>query len=408
MAQLHKTARLYDTNSYCEQFSARVLSAVPLEKDILLSENNIIKAQGAFRVVLDQTAFFPGGGGQACDKGFIGGLPVLYVYEQDNVIYHIVRGSLVAGTTVVSSIDWNYRFDNMQNHSGEHILSGIVHAEKGYDNVGFHLADTYTTVDFNGPLTDEEIIRMEDLTNQRIYDNLPIKVMHPYPDELKNMTYRSKKELSGDVRIVEVGSVDLCACCAPHVAHTGEVGIVKIIKHENYKGGVRLTILCGKRALAYFQNQNALIHRLCAEFSATPDNLDEALKKQTNHNASDKAQKDCLSRELIEARMALLSSVTSAQVLVETTLDEIACRRLAEGLSRQIGHAVCILMPKPTDDSEPEFRYILASSCDDLIMFTKVWNKTFNGRGGGSCEMTQGTVHGDLETLKKAFLSAMK
>lgn len=380
------TEKIYDNKPFCNSFSATVLSCVSCED--------------GYRVVLDRTAFFPGGGGQDPDRGTVGGHPLKRIFEDKGVVYHIIGAPVVVGTRVNGTLDWDFRFTNMQNHSGEHILSGIAHSQYGYDNVGFHMNDRFITIDFNGPLTDEQINELELAANRRIYENLPITISHPYKEELEQMNYRSKKELTGDVRIVQVGTVDTCACCAPHVEFTGQVGLIKIIAHENYKGGVRLTVLCGERALRYYQTQNELLGALCGRYSATLDTLPQALSRLEGELTRQKERIAGLSDALIDCRVAELKTGAASIFHVETAMDETACRRLCNRLSVEVPGRVAIMFPV----EEKTYRYFIASVNEDVRVITKAFNEAFSGRGGGSERMTQGSVTGNLADMKKLFI----
>ena len=206
-----------------------------------------------YEAVLDRTAFFPEGGGQLADTGVLDGVPVLDAQERESLIYHLLEKPLEVGKTVEGKIDWEERFSKMQQHSGEHIVSGIVHALYGYDNVGFHMGADAITIDFNGPLTKEQLQDIEYRANQAVAWNLEVQVHYPTKEELANIKYRSKIEIEGQVRLVTVPGHDACACCAPHVKRTGEIGIIKLIGLQNYKGGVRVSMLCGFRALADYE-----------------------------------------------------------------------------------------------------------------------------------------------------------
>lgn len=380
------TEKIYDNKPFCNSFSATVLSCVSCED--------------GYRIVLDRSAFFPGGGGQEADRGTLAGHPLKRIFEDKSVIYHFIDAPVVVGARVMGELDWDFRFTNMQNHSGEHILSGIAHAEYGYDNVGFHMNDRFITIDFNGPLTDEQIADLELKANRRIYENLPITISHPYPEELAQMSYRSKKELTGDVRIVQVGTVDTCACCAPHVEFTGQVGLVKIIAHENYKGGVRLTVLCGERAMKYYQTQTDLMSVLCARYSATQDTLPQALSRLEGELTRQKEQIVRLSDALIDCRVAELKGDAPSLFHVETVLDETACRRLCNRLAVEVPGRVAVMFPV----EDGTYRYFIASASEDVREITKAFNEAFSGRGGGSASMTQGSVSGNLADMKKMIV----
>ncbi len=230
------TEKIYDTNPHITQFEATVLSCVPVND--------------CFAVILDRTAFFPEEGGQGSDSGTLGSLPVLHVsIGKDNTLTHFLPSPLPVGEKVSGTVDWEQRFDYMQQHTGEHILSGLMHKKWSYDNVGFHLSNDYTTLDVNGSISLEDISELEKAANRVIFENLPVKAYFPSPEELSSLSYRSKIEIEGAVRIVEIPGVDLCACCAPHVDTTGQIGLIKITEAVSHRGGMRLTIKCGMRAL---------------------------------------------------------------------------------------------------------------------------------------------------------------
>lgn len=202
-------------------------------------------------IVLDKTAFFPEGGGQSSDTGFLGGVFIYDVQEEDGVIYHKTKDEITfsAGDTVSGKIDFDKRFSDMQNHSGEHIVSGIVHNTFGYENVGFHLTESEIALDFSGVIDADKITKIELEANRAVWKNLEIKTFFPDENERKSISYRSKKEIDGELRLVEIEGVDVCACCAPHVRRTGEIGVIKIVGFEKHRGGTRVYILCGERAL---------------------------------------------------------------------------------------------------------------------------------------------------------------
>ena len=253
-----ETKKLFDDDAYAKEFTALVLSVRKAE-----TETGKPAKANDLEIILDQTLFFPEEGGQTPDKGTLGGFPVVDVQLVGGVIRHFVRISeekkntaselFAPGQTVTGRIDFAHRFSNMQNHSGEHILSGLVHGKFGYDNVGFHLSENTVTLDFNGPLSDEDILWLEKAANRIVWDNLEICACYPDEETLKKTPYRSKKEIDGPLRLVEIPGVDVCACCAPHVHRTGEIGLIKIIRTLRERSGIRLTIVCGSRALAYVQ-----------------------------------------------------------------------------------------------------------------------------------------------------------
>ena len=235
-------SRLYYQTPYVKSFMCTV-------------ERCEASGKGTWLAVLNQTGFYPEGGGQPSDTGTLNQVPVLSVHEKGEEILHELASPLEPGTLAEGIIDWQKRYDNMQQHTGEHILSGLVHRFYGYENVGFHMGAEEVTVDFNGMITADGLDRLEDAANQIVYDNVPVHTLYPAKEELASIDYRSKKELSGQVRIIEIPGGDVCACCGTHVENTGEVGIIKIRGMIHYKGGVRISMLCGRRALLDYRNR---------------------------------------------------------------------------------------------------------------------------------------------------------
>lgn len=213
------------------------------------------KDKDGYKVVLDRTAFFPEGGGQYGDIGTLGDAKVLDTKEKEGIIFHKTDKPVDVGSSVHGVLDWEVRFERMQQHSGEHIISGLVHQKFGYDNVGFHLGADYCTMDFNGPITKEQLMEIEREANRVVFSNLEVKILYPDRETLDAMTYRSKIEIDGQVRIIEIPGVDVCACCAPHVASTGEIGLIKLVDMTNYKGGERINMLSGIRALVDYEKK---------------------------------------------------------------------------------------------------------------------------------------------------------
>ena len=379
------TQKLYDIDSHIQKFEAKVTACTETEK--------------GFAVELDRTAFFAEGGGQQANRGELDGQKVLDVKEKDEHIYHYVKEPIETGKKVEGQIDWTFRFTNMQQHSGEHILSGIAYAWKGYHNVGFHMNDTLTIIDFDGPFTAEELQELELRANRVIYENQPVIIEYPPQEELDQMDYRSKKKLTGAIRIVKVGDSDCCACCAPHVRTTGEIGIIKIVNAENYKGGVRLTIVCGERAVKDFDHKNQLLKEIGARLSAKPEQVAKAVEKQEKELQQLKEKMAALSQQLVQYKLEQVDAEGSV-CLVETALDPVAARNLVNGLAAKVSGHGAVLLPK----AEDEFQYIIGSLNQDVRLLAKKLAAKFGGRGGGSAQMVQGTVTGDAEEIA-AFLS---
>lgn len=389
------TRKLYDTDSHIREFEARVLACREVQGK---------GKKTCFAAELDQTAFFAEGGGQAADRGIIQSsrgeeLKVLDVQEKDGHILHYLEQPLAEGESIRGILDWEFRFDNMQQHSGEHILSGLCYAWKGYHNVGFHLGTEITTLDFDGPLTEEELKQLEERANRVVYQNQPVTITYPSPEELKQMDYRSKKELTGDVRIVRVGDYDLCACCAPHVMLTGEVGLIKIVRWENYKGGVRLSILCGQRALKDYDEKNRLIYQVAAGMSTKPEKIPSALEKHSREMTELKERVLALGRELIAFKSKQLLTQAKEQggraVWVEDLLDPVAARSLINELTPQVeAYAACLIPGKGKG-----FNLIIASRTRDCRQILSELGESFQVRGGGSPAMVQGSMEGEMKEI---------
>ena len=259
------TKKLYDLDSHRRDFSATVLRC---------------DADGErYAVVLDQTLFFPEGGGQPADTGVLGGARVLGVQITPEAIVHYTDAPLTPGAQVRGEIDWPQRFRRMQGHSGEHIISGLIHSEYGFDNVGFHLGEDTITMDYNGELTWPQLMHIEQLANEAVYRNVPIRTEYPSPARLAQMTYRSKLDLTEDVRIVTVEGYDVCACCAPHVSCTGEIGAIKFTSVMRHRGGIRVTILCGSDAETDYREKSAQIAALSAQLSVRQSDVVPAVQR---------------------------------------------------------------------------------------------------------------------------------
>ena len=225
-----ETRRLYYEDVYKKEFTAKVLECREAKK--------------GFHIILNESAFYPEGGGQPYDLGILNDVEVLEVHEKDGEIIHYTKEAIEAGSDVTGKIDWHRRFDLMQQHSGEHIVSGLVHEAYGYDNVGFHMSSDVITVDLSGVLSEAQLAEIEVETNRKIWENSEVEITYPSREELDKLDYRSKKELTGQVRLVRFPGSDLCACCGTHVTHTGEIGAVKILTVENFHEGIRLTMIC--------------------------------------------------------------------------------------------------------------------------------------------------------------------
>ena len=383
---MNATKRLFDENAYMTEFSAKVISCTETEK--------------GFDAVLDATAFFPEGGGQFPDKGSLSGIEVLDVQEdKEGIIHHFLEKAVPEGETVFGKIDWLRRFDFMQQHSGEHIFSGLAHKHFGATNVGFHLGLEETTLDLDIPLSEEQVNMLELYANEAVQKNLPIEISYPSPEELEVLPYRSKKKLSGKVRIVTVPGYDICACCGTHVEKTGEIGIIKITSFQNYKGGTRLFMLCGKRAFLDYQRKNANVLKVTNNLSVKPEEICTAVSRLENEITEHKIYESSLKKELFALKAEKLG--TGEKVCVfekDLTPDEL--RRFCLTLAERFKIAAVF-----SGEGE-NYKYAVSSKTENCSLIAKAINTNFSGRGGGKPELVQGSCLGKEENIKE-FINNM-
>ncbi len=381
--------KLYYEMPYVKSFMCTVVSCQPGKK--------------GYDVVLNQTAFYPEGGGQPGDTGTLAGIPVLDVHERDGQIVHQLLKPIETGSLAEGIVDWERRFDYMQQHTGEHILSGLIHQRFGYNNVGFHMGTQEVTIDFDGPMTLQEAEEMENAANQVVFQNLPVKVWYPGAEELKAIPYRSKKELSGEVRIVEIPQADICACCGTHVESTGEVGLIKITSIMNYKGGVRMTMVCGGRALSDFGRKQKQILKISNLLSVKAGEVAEAVEKQKEESQARAYLAVKLYRELFDAWSDLYPEQDQPLFVIKEDLAPIQLRELCTALyQKKRGNAVLVCSEK-----DGRYQYALGSEKVDIKELSKRLNTRLNGRGGGSGQIVQGNFNGTKEEIETAFLEEM-
>lgn len=376
------TEKLFYEDSHLKQFTAVV--------------QECLKSGDRYQVVLNRTAFFPEGGGQYADTGMLEAVHVLDVQEKDGTIYHLTDGELIPGTEVTGRIDWEERFMKMQQHTGEHIVSGLVHARFGYRNVGFHLGTTDCTMDFNGEIKKEELLEIELEANKAVIQNLDVIVTYPSVEELESLEYRSKIEIEGQVRIVTIPGYDVCACCAPHVSKTGEIGQIKLTNVQRYKGGVRVTMLCGFRALADYNRKLQAARQISAALCAKEDETAEAVVHLREECAQWKQRVLNLQKDLLSYKAKEVDETEDAVCLFEPELEGEAPRFLMNQVL-DAGHGVCAVFSGGKDEN---YRYVIGSRQLDLRKLVKELNMEFQGRGGGKPEMVQGSLHGKQDELR--------
>ena len=369
------TEKLYYLDSHMFEFEAEVLECRELER--------------GWGIILDRTAFFPEGGGQPADTGVIGGVSVTDVQERGGEIIHYSSAPAALGHHSCR-IDREQRLRRMQNHSGEHIVSGLVHNIYGCENVGFHMSAECMTIDFSGELDWAQLMDIERRANEDVRADLPVRAWFPEPDELARLSYRSKLELTEDVRIVEIGNIDRCACCAPHVNSTAEVGTVRILTAERRRrggDGVRITMLCGLDAFEHEVIIDANNAEVSTLLSAKRTETAAAVLRLLSENEKLKARAAELSRELARIKAEAIEPTEGNICLFENALDEPALRALVNEAVKKCSGVAAVF----SGSDEAGYRYIIGSRNIDLRKASKSINSGISGRGGGSPEMIQGS-----------------
>ena len=377
------TRKLYYENSHLREFSGLVVSCLETKK--------------GWEIILDATAFYPEGGGQACDLGILGNVRVLDVQEQGEAVVHYCDGPLSVGQTVHGTIDWARRFDQMQQHSGEHILSGLIHATFGYHNVGFHVGMGGMEVDFDGPMTLEQTLELERRANEAVWANLPIRCWYPSEEELPTVGYRTKKALPWPVRIVEVPGFDKCACCGVHVARTGEIGMIKVLSVAKFHQGVRIQMLCGNRAYAYLNRVFEQNRQVSQAFSAQMTETAAAAKRMNEALAAEKYRAAGLEKALFI--QIAESYVNCGNVLMfQPGLTPNGVRELAEAVSQVCGGTAAVF-----SGEDGNYSVCMVNKQADIKDLGAAMNQALNGRGGGKKGYFQGSVKATRQEIEAFF-----
>ena len=393
---MQPTQKYYEADAYRREADAVILAAEP-------------DGRGGGKLALDGTVFYPEGGGQPADHGTLtlpdgARLTVTDVHEQGGVIWHRVDAlpdTAAPGTAVTGRIDWAWRFDKMQQHTGEHILSGILHRMFGAENVGFHIGSDAVRMDTSVPISAEGLREAELAANRIVWQNVPVLITYPTREELARMTYRSKKEIEGQVRIVTIPGADVCACCGTHTAATGAVGQIKILAAENYKGGVRLSIVCGERALLAAQAMRQRQADIGALLSAKPSETAHAVHRVYDEYTALKFAHFGLCSELFDALAAQVAPGADA-IRIVPGLDPDGLHRLAARLS-EATTGLCAALTA----NEKGTGYCLAQAGGDVRALTKALNTALNGRGGGKPGICQGSCAAAPEQVEE-FLRKTK
>ncbi len=381
-----ETRKLYYSDCHLAAFTAKVLSCE--------------KCDRGYAIILDQTAFYPEGGGQAADTGILGGVNVLHASEEGKAVIHLCDAPLEAGAEVTGEIDWDHRFDLMQQHTGEHIISGLIHARYGHHNTGFHMGADVITIDFDGIVPPEDLAEIEAAANTAIWSDIPLKIWTPSPEELPNVFYRTKRALPWPVRIVQVPGYDSCACCGVHVERTGEVGLVKLFSSVRFRSGSRIELLCGRRALEFLSRnyeQNLLVSRAFSaklgETGAAAEKMNELLGKQKMKISSLETH--------IFASIAEQCTGKGNVLILREGLDSVLVRKLADMVAEKSGGTAAVF----SGSDEDGYSYCLVSRSEDLRPFGKTMNQVLNGRGGGKPEFQQGSVKTPRQAVLEHFNS---
>lgn len=379
-----RTEKLYESDSHLSKFEAKVLSCE--------------KSDNKYKIILDKTAFFPEGGGQYGDRGKIGEAKVLDTVIENGEIIHFTDRPLETNKSFFCSLDFKRRFAFMQNHSGEHIVSGIFHKEFGFDNVGFHLAEDFATLDINGIVDRKTINFIEYEANKAVWRNLKVKAYYPDKKELEALEYRSKKEIAGDIRIVEIKNTDRCACCAPHVSNTGEIGIIKLLDFEKLRGGTRIYMKCGEFALNDYRDKYENIKSISNLLSSKQEDAAKSVISLSDKlNLADLKIKN-LKSELSFEKIKNLDK--NCRVYFEESADMKALQLMADFAYKSLKHSVWIF-----SKSENSYSFAVCGEENSLAEDFKNISARLNIRGGGRNGIRQGTANESREKTEEVIKS---
>lgn len=379
-----ETRRLYYENVYIKEFDAKVLKCR--------------EGKNGYEIILDESAFYPEGGGQPCDTGSLGDAEVKDVQEKDGELIHYTDKALEEGAKVHGKINWERRFDLMQQHSGEHMVSGLVHEKYGYNNVGFHMGSDVITIDFSGVLDEEQLQEIEDRVNEKIWENTPVQITYPSGEELENIPYRSKKELTGQVRIVEFPGTDICACCGTHVTHTGEIGAVKFLSVVKFRQGVRVEMISGKRVIEYFSKVAKENSKVSVLLSAKPQETSKAVERLQEENFRLKGKILDMEEKIFKAEAEKWEGAGSV-LIFKKNMEADSVRKLTDAVMQTCCGCCAVF----SDNGDGTYKYAMGEKDGNLREFTKEMNQALNGRGGGKPFFVQGSVSASEEEIRKFF-----
>ena len=379
-----ETEKLYYADPFLKTFTATVLDCQP--------------GKNGFVVTLDRTAFYPEGGGQPADHGTLDGAAVTDVHEKNGVVLHNVDSAVEIGKTVTGVIDWARRFDHMQQHSGEHICSGLICGRCHCDNVGFHMGTDMVTIDFNADIPWEELLEIEAQANQYIYEDHPIDIQFHRGAELDAIDYRSKKPLEGDVRIVAFPGADCCACCGTHVLRSGQVGLVKFLSVQKFREGVRIELLCGKRALDYLSRTWEQAKTIGQRLSVKPVDAAAAVER-LEHELSAAKLRCAQMEESVFAAIAQEQAGKGDVLLFQPPMKPDSVRKLADAAAKTCGGLAAVFAGEGI-----HYAYALGrADGQDISAQIKAMNAALHGRGGGRNGFAQGSVEAEQNAIEAFF-----
>lgn len=433
---------LYYQYPYIKEFSATVRSCEPVTEPALLSQ---FPAQAVlWQLTLSAEGFYPEGGGQPGDRGRISaeagardtednvfGVQVLDTREGSDGAMLYTDGPLPVGVTVHCILDWTWRMRNSQNHSGEHIISGLVHRDYGYDNVGFHMhmegEKPLITIDFNGSIEWDALLRIEQEANAVVRQDLPIEVFYPTAEELEKLDYRSKKALSGPVRLVRIPGTDLCACCGTHVERTGEIGCIKLLSAVSHRGGVRIEMLCGLDAFRDYERKHETLLQVSRRLSVKPEETAAAVEQLLLENQRQRQRIAELNERAFQQKAAEYArrfgsgeaaeaqaeaGPAAADVLTEKAvicdferdMSPMELRKCCDYLMKHTGARLTAVFSR--GEAEGSYSYVLGSRTEDVRPLGKALNARLSGRGGGQAAMVQGSLRGSEAEIRSALAEA--
>ncbi|MBR4707032.1 MAG: hypothetical protein IKP29_03135 [Pseudobutyrivibrio sp.] len=384
-----KTVALYDSDSFAKDFTGKVISC----EEVLCNGNT------AYKIVLNNTLFFPEQGGQTSDIGLLDGHQVFDVQIENEIIYHFCNHGFLIGEEVHGVIDWPHRFNNMQQHTGEHIFTGLAHKKFGAENVGFHLSDNTVTLDLNIELDKDQIRGLEKQANEIIAKDVPVTAYYPKKELLPAIDYRSKKEIEGDVRLVEIEGVDICACCAPHVKTTGQVGLLKVVSFNKYKGGTRVYILCGMRALADYNRRMDILEKTYQSLSCSEEEVPD---KVSNLIEDNKHLKYRISEIKSDILMSQIEKYPRELVDVTIFTEDLDAKTMRDGVNYLVAHheGLCAIF---SGNDEDGYDFVIGSATRDCSAIAAGLRELLGAKGGGSKQMAQGNIKATRSAIENTL-----